>query len=305
MPLRLGPITGRQGGIIVRQIFPGHQARALGLAEPLRLAGSVTPARSGEPDVDAFISGLGAVYAYPDGLWVRANMVASVDGAIAVDGKSGGLSGAADRLLFWVLRSLADVVLVGAGTARAENYGTVDPADLWPQLRPGQTTVPPIAVISGHLDLDFSGRLFAAVDAAQGAPDAPHSGQRRTIVLTTRAAPGDRLKEANSVADVITAGERQVTAAAAIDALAAQGYRKILVEGGPGLLGQLIAAGRLDEVCLTISPALEGGHSAGRVTRAAADADAGADGLAWLTLASLIEDDSFLLSRYVRSAGRS
>jgi riboflavin biosynthesis pyrimidine reductase len=295
----------------VRQIFPGHQVRALGLAEPLRLAGSVTPARSGEPDVDAFISALGGVYAYPDGLWVRANMVASVDGAIAVDGKSGGLSGAADRLLFWVLRSLADVILVGAGTARAENYGTVNPADLWPQLRAGETAVPPIAVISGHLDLDFGGRLFGGGGgaAASDTADGSRQGQSRTIVLTTGAAPGDRLKEAARVADVNTAGERQVTAAAAIDALAAKGYRRILVEGGPGLLGQLIAAGRLNEVCLTISPALEGGHSSGRVTRAPASADAGPDegaaGLANLTLASLIEDDSFLLSRYVRSPART
>jgi riboflavin biosynthesis pyrimidine reductase len=289
----------------VRQIFPGHQARALGLAEPLRLAGSVTQARSGEPDIDAFISALGAVYAYPDGQWVRANMVASVDGAIAVEGKSGGLSGAADRLLFWVLRSLADVILVGAGTARAENYGTVNPTDLWPQLRAGQTTVPPIAVISGQLDLDFGGRLFAYGDAASGTAAGPAPGQSRTIVLTTSAAPGDRLKDAARVADVITAGERQVAAAAAIEALSAMGYRRILVEGGPGLLGQLIAAKLLDEVCLTISPALEGGHSTGRVTRAPAGDDAGADGLTGLTLASLIEDDSFLLSRYVRSPART
>jgi riboflavin biosynthesis pyrimidine reductase len=289
----------------VRQIFPGHQARSLGLAEPLRLAGSITPARSGEPDVDAFISALGAVYAYPDGQWVRANMVASVDGAIAVEGKSGGLSGAADRLLFWALRSLADVILVGAGTARAENYGTVNPTDLWPQLRAGQRAVPPIAVISGQLDLDFGGRLFSYGDAASGTADGPPAGRSRTIVLTTSAAPGDRLNEAASVADVITAGERQVTAAAAIDALSAKGYRRILVEGGPGLLGQLIAAKLLDEVCLTISPALEGGHSAGRVTRAPAADDAAADGLTGLTLASLIEDDSFLLSRYVRSPART
>jgi riboflavin biosynthesis pyrimidine reductase len=289
----------------VRQIFPGHQARGLGPVEPLRLAAPITPARSGEPDVDALIRELGALYAYPDGLWVRANMVASVDGAIAVKGKSGGLSGAADRLLFWVLRSLADVILVGAGTARAENYGAVRPVDLWPQLRPGRPAPPPVAVISGHLDLDFGGRLFGDGGPDGGAPDASGPSQSRTILLTTQKAPADRQKAAAEVADVILAGEGDVPAAAAIDALAGRGYRRILAEGGPGLLGQLIAAGRMDEVCLTICPALEGGYSASRVTAAPAGSSAadgeGSAGLTGLALASLIEDDSFLLSRYVRS----
>ena len=54
---------------------------------------------------------------------VRLNMIASVDGATAVDGVSGGLGGPADRRVFGVLRSLADVVLVAAGTVRAEGYG--------------------------------------------------------------------------------------------------------------------------------------------------------------------------------------
>ena len=70
---------------------------------------------------------------------VRLNMISSVDGATAVEGRSGGLGGPADRKVFAALRSLADVILVAAGTVRTENYG---PANV------------PIAVVSGSLRLD-------------------------------------------------------------------------------------------------------------------------------------------------------
>src|SRR5712692_8334157 len=110
-----------------------------------RLLGAVGP---------DLVGALAASYAYPDRLWVRANMIASVDGAVSLDGRSGGLSGPADRLLFTVLRSLADVILVGAGTARAERYGKARPARLWPQLRRGRPPAPPVAVVTRSLDLD-------------------------------------------------------------------------------------------------------------------------------------------------------
>src|ERR1700683_4935867 len=93
------------------------------------------PERDLGPADAQVITDLGAVYAYPEGTWVRANMIASVDGAVSVDGRSGGLSGAADRLVFKVLRSLADVIVVGAGTARAEHYGPA--RNLCEQMRPG------------------------------------------------------------------------------------------------------------------------------------------------------------------------
>jgi riboflavin biosynthesis pyrimidine reductase len=64
--------------------------------------------------------------------WVRVNMISSLDGAIAVRGRSGTLGGPPDRRLFMVLRSLADVIVVGAGTMRTEGYG---PAHLDDGLR--------------------------------------------------------------------------------------------------------------------------------------------------------------------------
>jgi riboflavin biosynthesis pyrimidine reductase len=265
----------------MRQIYPEHQP-----AEDV-------PA-DGQPG-EELIDFLARSYAPPAaGRWVRANMVASVDGAISVDGRSGGLAGVADRLVFRVLRSLADVVLVGAGTARAERYGQVRPGDVWLRLRRDKPPTPPIAVVTRRLDLPLDSRLFGGQDRP-GGDNAP-----RTIVLTTELVPKDQLKAAGEVADVIVAGERDVPAAAAISALTDRGYQHILTEGGPRLLGGLIAAGLLDELCLTVSPVLEGGHSAARVT--AAPVEAPVVPPVQLRLEVLLEDDGYLFSRYIRAS---
>jgi riboflavin biosynthesis pyrimidine reductase len=273
----------------VRQIYPvrdGEPGRQLGPADPLGAVAPITPSSAGgaaEGAVRELIDALGEIYAYPDRLWVRANMIASVDGAITVDGRSGGLSGPADRLVFSVLRSLADVIVVGAGTARAERYRKAQPTELWQRLQAGGPPAPPIAVITRRLDLDLTGPLFGP-------------GAARTIVLTTGLAPEQRLAAAGRVADVIVTGQDNVTAAAAVDALAGRGHRKILVEGGPTWLGQLNAERLLDELCLTISPVIEGGQSAERVMNSTTRAE-----LTGLRLAALLEDNGFLLSRYVRA----
>jgi len=268
----------------VRQIFPvrdGECGRQLGPAVPLSSAGPVKPPATGA--IEDLIAALGEIYAYPDQTWVKANMIASIDGAVTVDGRSGGLSGPADRLVFSVLRSLADVIVVGAGTVRTERYRQARPDELWQQLRAGRPSAPPIAVVTRHLDLELTDRLFGP-------------GEPRTIVLTTELVPEDRLKEASRIADVIVAGADGVTAASMVGALARRGHRRILVEGGPTLLGQLAAEHLLDELCLTISPVLEGGRSTAGVT-----SRRGAAELTGMRLAALLEDDGFLLSRYLRA----
>jgi riboflavin biosynthesis pyrimidine reductase len=261
----------------VREIYP--RSARLGPADPL--PDGIRPAAAGQPGIDDLIDELAARYAYPDQPWVRVNMITSVDGAVSLDGRSGGLSGVADRLIFTVLRSLADVVLVGAGTVRAENYGRARPQDLWPRLRAGRTAAPPIAVLTRRLGLDLRGRLLGA-----------GGDLARPIILTTSAAPADKITAAAEVADVIVSDD--LSATAAIDALTGLGHRKILTEGGPTLLGQIIASGLLDELCLTVSPVLEGGH-APRITAGAAPAVTG------LTPAMVLEDAGFLLTRYVRA----
>ncbi len=203
-------------------------------------------AGGGQPD-------LATLYARPDRAaadrpWVRANMIESADGAAAVDGLSGGLGGPADREVFGLLRALAGVILVGAGTARAEGYAPARVAARWAPLRAGRSATPPIAVLSRRLDLDPAGPLLA--EAPAGA---------RTIVITAGSAPAARRAEMARHADVIIGGEHEVSAAAAVGALASRGYRDILAEGGPRLLGQLAAAALIDELCVTVSPVLAGG----------------------------------------------
>ena len=228
---------------------------------------------------------LAALYAYPPGLWLRANMVSSVDGAAHLDGVTRGLSSAADRHLFALLRTLADVIVVGAGTVRAERYAPVRQHELWPDLRPGRNPTPPIAVVSARLDLDPSSRLIAS---------APPSA--RTIVITTAQAPAERRIPLDGPAEVIVAGQETVDLKAAITALAERGHRRILAEGGPRLLARIAAAGLLDELCLTIGPVLAG-PGADRILAGATSAMAPQP----LTLAHVLEDDGFLLCRYTRN----
>jgi riboflavin biosynthesis pyrimidine reductase len=236
-------------------------------------------AASGLRDTD-----LAELYAYPPGPWLRANMVSSADGAAHLDGMTRGLSSAADRHLFALLRTLADVIVVGAGTVRAERYAPVRQHELWPDLRPGRPPTPPIAVVSARLDLDPSSRLIAS---------APPSA--RTIVITTAQAPADRRAALDGPAEVIVAGQETVDVKAAVAALAERGHRRMLAEGGPHLLARIAAAGLLDELCLTIGPVLAG-PGADRIV-------AGSTSVMppqMLTLAHVLEDDGFLFCRYTR-----
>ena len=189
-------------------------------------------------DASAVVEDWAAAYAPPPGRHVRANFVVSTDGATTVSGVSAGLSSPADRELFHVLRSLCDVVLVGATTARRENYGGARSYD-------GRTP-PTIAVVSRSLDLDPGARLFTETTV-------------RPWVLTVASAPADRRDALASVAHVVDAGEHSVDIPTALDALSAAGLDRVLCEGGPHLLGDVVASGALDDLCLSITPLLAGG----------------------------------------------
>jgi riboflavin biosynthesis pyrimidine reductase len=228
---------------------------------------------------------LPGLYAYPAGSWLRANMVSSADGAAALEGVTKALSSEADRHLFALLRTLSDVILVGAATAREEHYNPVRTRELWRHLRAGRSATPPIAVVSGRLDLDPQSALITAAPA-----------DARTIVVTTAQAPPDRRAQLATRADVIVAGEQAVDLKAAVSALADRGYQRVLAEGGPHLLGQLAEAGLMDELCLTIGP-LMAGPGASRIVAGTPAAKPQP-----LTLAHLLEDDGFLFCRYTRKA---
>lgn len=222
---------------------------------------------------------LAELYAYPAARpWLRANMIASADGAAWREGRTGPLGGAADRRLLSLLRALADVVIVGAGTVRTERYGPVRRGPDWGDLRDGRPPAPPLAVVSRSLDLDFDGPLFTGA---------------ATIVITCSAAPEERLRAARKVADVIVAGDQAADIGAAIDALTGRGYARLLTEGGPTLLAEFAASGRLDELCLTISPQLAGGDAARIIAH-------GPDLATRLRLGQALVDEDFVFLRYLR-----
>jgi riboflavin biosynthesis pyrimidine reductase len=232
------------------------------------------------PGGDLDLPGLAEAYAYPGERWLRVNFVSSADGSVSVDGLSGGLSSAGDKKVFGVLRVLTDVILVGSGTARAEDYKPARGRPSLAALRAGRPAAAPIAVVTGRLDLDLAAPLFT-----QAAPDA------RTIVITSGASDEKLRAETAKVADVIVAGEQTVDLAAAVRELAARGLGRMLCEGGPHLFGDLAAAGLVDELCLSLSPTLAGPGAARIIAGPASAARP-------MTLRQVLADDDFLFLRY-------
>ena len=197
--------------------------------------------------------------------WAGLSMITSLDGATAVDGLSGGLGNANDRAVFGALRAAADVIVVGARTATAEGYR--------PTARPGQR----IAVVTSSGLVDTSGELFTSGCAFLVVPD--DVGAIPTGVESIRAGQGS----------VDLAGAlRQFTTIV-------PSARFVLAEGGPRLNGALLDAGCLDELDLTIAPALVGGDSSRIV--------AGATELrrSWRLVHVLTDEDGYLFTRWVRS----
>ena len=179
--------------------------------------------------------------------FVRVNMVSTLDGAVAFSGRAGILGGPGDKLLFSVLRSLADVVLVGAGTARVERYGPAKiPLEAQEIRRQrGQAPLPTMAVVTRSGALDWGSRLFTG--------DGP-----RPIVIAADDTRADVLASAAGVADVLRTGTGAVDLSSALKALGERGLNHVLCEGGPTLNSGLAAAQLVDELCLTLSPKLAG-----------------------------------------------
>lgn len=216
--------------------------------------------------------------------WVTGHMVAGIDGTAAVVGRVGALSTAPDQRLFLRMRELADVVMVGAHTVRQEGYGPVRLGESARATRAarGRTQVPPVAVVSRSLDLDWSAPVFS--EATPGA---------RTIVVTCEAADPERRAAAEQVADVIVAGEASVVPSLALRALADLGHGVVLCEGGPSLLGELVAADRLDELCLSVVPLMGGDPLPVAVTPPGA-------AISRFALAAVMREDDTLFLRYER-----
>jgi riboflavin biosynthesis pyrimidine reductase len=212
---------------------------------------------------------------------VRAIFIGSVDGsAQGPDGRSASLSSPGDRRVFDLQRSLCDVVLVGAGTARAEGYRPVEPdeVDVALRRRLGLADIPPIAVVSRSLAID---------------PDLLGPAPAPSILITTADASETAVASSLEPGRIIRAGTGDVDLAAALEELNARGFHRVLCEGGPSLLGQTVSAGRLDDLCLTTSPTMVGGGHRRIMQGASVDSPPS------LRLAHLLEEDGSLFARYL------
>ncbi|GAA1966626.1 pyrimidine reductase family protein [Microbacterium deminutum] len=214
---------------------------------------------------------------------VRMNFVESADGAATLEGRSGPLGGEGDRDLMQVLRAMADVVVVGAGTVRAEGYSSVDVAGAdagWRRTK-GVEPQPAFAVVSRALNLEPDAPVFAEAD-------------RPPVVVTCAGAPTAARTALEAVAEVMVCGDGDtVDLGAMLAGFAERGWTQVLCEGGPHLFGTLLDGGLVDEVCLTIAPRFVGG-SAGRIARGAPESDR-----RFALAHALTDDEGFVFLRYV------
>lgn len=232
---------------------------------------------------------LADLYGYPadhSGRWLRANFIASLDGAATFGGRSGQLGGPGDRAVFGALREMADVILVGAGTVRTEGYAGARPTVSQRQRRQtrGQSEVPQLAIVSkaGRLGRDMP--VFTRTEVPP-------------LVCTCTTAADHTRRTLAGLADVIdcSAGDPDsVDPAAVLAALADRRLPRVLTEGGPMLFSSFVEHDLLDELCLTIAPTLVGGH-AGRIAIGPEQV------LTGMRCAHVLTDDEgFLYTRYVR-----
>lgn len=237
--------------------------------------------------VDAYRPpGLPSERTTPPRPWVMTNMVTSVDGAVTLAGRSGGLGSDADRAVFRALRSVADVVMAGAGTVRTERYGPVrlDEHLVAARLERGEAATPGLVIVSnsGRLDPDLP--LLDPELAADGP----------LPILLTCAAGEANARHLGAGVEVVIRGDDAVDLTAGLTTLADRGVRTVVCEGGPTLNGALLADGLLDELCLTTSPVIVGG-TADRIVVGSDEQTAS------FALVHLLEAEGTLLARWRRS----
>ena len=221
--------------------------------------------------------------------WLALCMVASLDGSVTLRAVSEGLGGPADKQALARVRDACDVILIGAGTARDETYPTYPggPARQQRRVAKGLAPRPPVAMVTRTGGLPVDHPLVADPD------DAP------IVIVAAADEAGARASLAASPAgdaiDWLVAGEATLDWAAALDGLAARGLPRISCEGGPRVNGALLEAGLVDEVFVTIAPALVGGDGL-RLTASTAPAERHD-----LTLVSALVHGDELLLRYRRA----
>ena len=217
----------------------------------------------------------------PDRRWVRAMMVTTLDGAAAgPDGLSGSISGDADQAVFAAVRRHADAVLIGAGTLRAERYKPMraKEEDAEARREQGLATAPRLVIVSGSLELPWSEPVFS-------------ESTLPPLILTGTNADPAALARVPETCEVVTLAGDTVDAAAILDAMEERGLRRIVCEGGPTLLHDLVAAGLLDEADITVSPVFTGTNMSPHTP--------GLREVAEFELAQVLTADGFLMARYL------
>ena len=223
-----------------------------------------------------------AAYPWPPGRrWVRAMMVTTLDGAAAgPDGLSGSISGDADQAVFAAVRRHADAVLIGAGTLRAERYKPMraKEEDAEARAKDGLATAPRLVIVSGSLELPWSEPVFS-------------ESTLPPLILTGTDADPAALARVPRTCEVVTLAGATVNAAAVLDAMEERGLRRIVCEGGPTLLHDLVAADLLDEADITVSPVFTGTNMSPHTP--------GLREVAEFELAQVLTADGFLMARYL------
>ncbi|MFT4188768.1 MAG: dihydrofolate reductase family protein [Aeromicrobium sp.] len=234
----------------------------------------------GQPGQELTADEVVGAYPWPDDRpWVRAMMVTTLDGAAAgADGLSGSVSSVADKAVFDAVRRYADAVLIGSGTMRAEQYSPMraKPEDAERRAAAGQSPAPVIAVVSSSLDLPWDLPVWS-------------ESTHRPLVVTDEGGDEQWLERAREHAEVVELP--QATPRAIVEALVGRGLRRIVCEGGPTLLRELVAEGLVDEADITIAP-LFAGTGATPTTAVLPEAARG-------RLAHLLTGDGFVMARYL------
>lgn len=212
--------------------------------------------------------------------WVMANFVSTIDGAAVVEGGSSAINDQDDKEMFAAIRAVPDFIVVGAETVRSENYHpiTLDSTRRQARLDARLDELPHLVVVTRSLDLDPEARVF-------GDPNS------RVTILTGEDAPAEKFAALSEVADVVRMTETTPENIVHYMRMA----RVILCEGGPGLWGQFVAAGLVDELALTISPMLVSGDSK-RITNGPK-----ADTPIEMRLDTVLYGDRSLFLRYLRA----
>ena len=230
---------------------------------------------------------------------VYSNFVATIDGIVAIHDvpkSSAVISGGydADRFVMGLLRAAADAVVIGAGTLR-EHSGPWTAGASYPSLAEdfaelrrmeGRIGDPRLVVITASGKLDRTDTLSGA------------------LVLTTHDG-AERLGGTLPETDVVAIGDGEdLDVRDAVGHVRSLGYRRILTEGGPHVMADMIGAGAVRELFLTVAPVIAGGGEPGERSTLTPGLELLPDRRSGGTLASVRRDDSFLFLRYSMEAER-